>query len=55
MIERSFRICESEYAQLKEIADVEHLPISKLIRDAITNLLEEYKDSVSCVNVSNRS
>ena len=42
MVERSFRIDESMYEQLKEISDVECLPISYLVRVAISQFLNSY-------------
>lgn len=53
MIERSFRIDESVYQQLKEISDTENLPISYLVRIAISQFINGYLNSVSLLEVEN--
>lgn len=53
MIERSFRIDESVYQQLKEISDTENLPISYLVRIAISQFVNGYLNSVSLLEVEN--
>ena len=53
MIERSFRIDESVYEQLKEIGDTENLPISYLVRIAIAQFINGYLNSVSLLEVEN--
>lgn len=55
MIERSFRIDESVYEQLKEISDTENLPISYLVRIAISQFINGYLDSVSLLEVENNA
>lgn len=42
MIERSFRIEEEVYLQLKDISEREQLPISYLLRLAIKRFLNTY-------------
>ena len=49
MIERSFRIDEVMYEQLKEISDRENLPVSYLVRVAILNA---YSDSIDLVKMN---
>lgn len=51
MIERSFRIEESAYEQLKEIGDAENLPVSYLVRIAIARLIDWYDGSVSFIEI----
>lgn len=46
MIERSFRVPEEMYEELKDIADMENLPISYLVRVALARLIEDYADGV---------
>lgn len=46
MIERSFRISETDYMQLKEIAKSEKLPVSYLVRLAIANFVDSYCEVV---------
>lgn len=55
MIERSFRIDESVYQQLKEISDTENLPISYLVRIAISQFINGYLNSVSLLEVENNA
>ena len=55
MIERSFRIDESVYEQLKEISDIENLPISYLVRIAISQFINGYLNSVSLLEVENNA
>jgi antitoxin component of RelBE/YafQ-DinJ toxin-antitoxin module len=55
MIERSFRIDESVYEQLKEISDTENLPISYLVRIAISQFINGYLNSVSLLEVENNA
>ena len=52
MIERSFRIDESMYEQLKEIGEGENLPISYLVRVAISQFLNAYSDSIDLVKMN---
>lgn len=52
MIERSFRIDESMYEQLKEIGDRENIPISYLVRVAISQFLNAYSDSIDLVKMN---
>lgn len=51
MIERSFRIDESVYEQLKEIGETENLPVSYLVRIAIAQFINAYLGSVSLMEV----
>lgn len=55
MIERSFRIDESMYEQLKEISETENLPISYLVRIAISHFINGYLNSVSLLEVENNA
>ena len=55
MIERSFRIDESVYEQLKEISDTENLPISYLVRIAISQFINGYLNSGSLLEVENNA
>ena len=55
MIERSFRMDESVYEQLKEISDPENLPISYLVRIAISQFINGYLNSVSLLEVENNA
>lgn len=55
MIERSFRIDESVYQQLKEISGTENLPISYLVRIAISQFINGYLNSVSLLEVENNA
>lgn len=55
MIERSFRIDESVYEQLKEIGDTENLPVSYLVRIAIAQFINGYLNSVSLLEVENNA
>ena len=52
MIERSFRIDESMYEQLKEISERENLPVSYLVRVAIAQFLNAYSDSIDLVKMN---
>lgn len=52
MIERSFRIDESMYEQLKEIGERENLPISYLVRIAISQFLNGYFNSFDLVKMN---
>lgn len=52
MIERSFRIDESMYEQLKEISERENLPVSYLVRVAISQFLGAYSDSIDLMKTS---
>ena len=52
MIERSFRIDEAMYGQLKEIGERESLPVSYLVRVAISQFLNAYSDSIDLVKMS---
>lgn len=51
MIERSFRLEDSMYEQLKEISDAESLPISYLVRVAISRFLASYNETVKIIEV----
>lgn len=51
MIERSFRIDEGVYEQLKEIGETENLPISYLVRIAIAQFINGYQSAVSLMEV----
>ena len=51
MIERSFRLEESVYEQLKEISDAESLPISYLVRVAISRFIASYNETVKIIEV----
>lgn len=51
MIERSFRLEDSMYEQLKEISDAESLPISYLVRVAISRFLASYNENVRIIEV----
>lgn len=52
MIERSFRIDEAMYEQLKEISERENLPVSYLVRVAISQFLNAYFDSIDLVKMN---
>lgn len=52
MIERSFRIDEVMYEQLKEISEQENLPVSYLVRVAISQFLNVYSDSIDLVKMN---
>lgn len=52
MIERSFRIDEAMYEQLKEISERENLPVSYLVRVAISQFLDAYSDSIDLVKMN---
>lgn len=51
MIERSFRVEEGMYEQLKEIGESEGLPVSYLLRVALARFLDEYGDGVPLIEV----
>ena len=51
MIERSFRFDENTYMQLKEIADVECVTVSQLVRLAVDRLLRQYIDGADLYEV----
>ena len=51
MIERSFRIDEAVYGQLKEISERESLPVSYLVRVAISQFLSAYSDSIGLMKM----
>lgn len=55
MVERSFRIDEVVYEQLKEIGDAENLPVSYLVRIAISQFINGYLNSVSLLEVENNA
>ena len=55
MIERSFRIDESAYEQLKEIGETENLPVSYLVRIAIAQFINGYLGSVSLLEVEDNA
>lgn len=55
MVERSFRIDESVYDQLKEIGEAENLPVSYLVRIAIARFIESYFESVSLIEVGEKA
>lgn len=52
MIERSFRIDEVMYEQLREISERENLPVSYLVRVAISQFLNAYSDSIDLVRMN---
>ena len=52
MIERSFRIDEAMYEQLKEISERENLPVSYLVRVAISQFLNAYSDSIDLMKIN---
>lgn len=52
MIERSFRIDEVMYEQLKEISERENLPVSYLVRVAISQFLNGYFDSIDLMKMN---
>lgn len=51
MIERSFRIDEDMYEKLMEISKREKLPVSYLVRVAISRFLKAYFDSVDVLKM----
>lgn len=55
MVERSFRIEESMYEQLREIAERENLPISYIVRVALAQFVDAYTGSVDLVKMRNGS
>lgn len=55
MIERSFRIDEGVYEQLKEIGETENLPVSYLVRIAIAQFINGYLGSVSLLEVEDNA
>lgn len=53
MIERSFRIEEEVYLQLKDISEREQLPISYLLRLAIKRFLDSYYGNIMEITPNN--
>lgn len=51
MIERSIRLEEAMYEELKDIADAENLPVSYLVRVALARLVDDYADGVKFVEL----
>lgn len=44
MLERSFRLSETDYERLKEISAIEDVSVSQLIRMALKRFIAEYED-----------
>ena len=52
MIERSIRLEEALYEELKDIANAENLPVSYLIRVALARLVDDYADGIKFVELN---
>lgn len=51
MIERSYRLEESVYEELKEIAQHENVTVAQLVRMAVSRFLKEYTESVDLMEI----
>lgn len=55
MIERSFRLEEDVYDQLKEISETENLPVSYLVRLAMAQFLNAYYGSTAVIDMADNA